>query len=96
MRTFVDVYQGIFFLNSFAKLNKMACQQALRKLVRKFLVERENVLDKKMMLVTKKNEFFNADQLKDLESELLQFYAKCFTNDNLEEAKRIIKFDHSD
>jgi hypothetical protein len=49
-----------------------------------------------MMLVTKKNQFFNFLELKDLEQDLLQFYAKCFTNDNFDEAKRIIKFDHSD
>lgn len=49
-----------------------------------------------MMLVTKKNQFFHFLELKDLEQDLLQFYAKCFTNDNFDEAKRIIKFDHSD
>lgn len=27
---------------------------------------------------------------------MLEFYAKCFTNDNIDVAKRIIKFDHSD
>ena len=37
VRTFVDVYQCIFYLNSFAKLNRMACEQALRKISKKYL-----------------------------------------------------------
>jgi hypothetical protein len=45
----------------------MAVEQSLRKLVRKYLVEKENCLDKKMLLITKKNLFFDAVELKELE-----------------------------
>lgn len=54
VRTFVDVYQCIFFLNSFTKLNQMACEQALRKITKKYLIEKDNVLDKEMMKLTER------------------------------------------
>jgi hypothetical protein len=48
----------VFYLNSFAKLNRLACEHALHLLVDQFLEEKDNVIDKKMKLLTSKQGFF--------------------------------------
>jgi hypothetical protein len=58
VRSFVDIYQDIFYLNSFARLNRVACGEALHKICKKFLEKKENVLDKKMMRLTRKFKFY--------------------------------------
>lgn len=90
------MYQYIFYLNAFAKLNQMACEQALRKIDRKFLKERDNNLGKKLIRLTQRCKFYSTDELKTLETDLLTFYAHCFTGNDIAKAQKIIKFDYSD
>jgi hypothetical protein len=71
VRAFVDIYQSIFYLNSFARLNRMACEESLRKIRNKFLDSQENLLDKKMMTLTHKFKFYEGLELKTLEHDLL-------------------------
>ena len=49
-----------------------------------------------MMLTKQQNKFYNCEELTKYETELVEFYARCFTNGNVVEAQKIIKFDASD
>lgn len=65
--------------------------------MRKFLTERDNLLDKKMMTLTqRKFKFYDALDLKNLEIELVSMYAQYFTDGNNKAARAIIKCDHGD
>jgi hypothetical protein len=92
VRTFNEVQQMIFYLNSFAKLNRMACEQSLRRMAKTFLKDPDNVIEKKLMLKTKSCSFFDATELLVLEQELVSFYAKNFTKGDEKRARKIIKF----
>lgn len=65
-RAFTNLYQEIKWLNAFAKINKIAVKQALDKLPKTMLETSDNVIEKKLLVLTKQRSFYAAEAVVEL------------------------------
>ena len=70
----------------------MACEQSIRRMGRVFLKDPDNVIDKKLTLMTKERQFFTSSELFEIEHKIVKFYADHFTDGDENAARDIIKF----
>ena len=55
-----------------------------------FLETKDNILEKKLLIMTKTNSFYLSDEVVTLKDNLIEFYAKMFLEGDLELAKKLI------
>ena len=82
------------WLNAFARLNTIACERALRKMAKNYLVERKNMLEAQLLVRAKYigQEFYHSPvEIGKLRDEIIEFYAEMFTKGKKEKAKKILE-----
>ena len=82
------------WLNAFAILNTNACERALKKMAKNYLVERENLLKLQLLVKAKYvgNKFYHSPvEIGKLREEIIEFYAKNFTKVDKEKARKILE-----
>lgn len=81
-RVFVEVYQKLKWLNSYAKINEVAIQKILLEFADAHFELKDNIIEKQLLRKVQKYRFLTSNESKQILSDLTQFFADNFTNGN--------------
>ena len=87
-RAFHKVHQELKWLNSFAIINQVACEEFVEQLIQAFFETKvDNLIGQGLQLLISEKQFVMKIELTELFGELLNSYAENFTKGDLEAAK---------
>ena len=89
-RGFLDLYKHFKWLNAYALINELAMQKILKKFMKNYFENKDNIIDKNLTQLIKSKRLSHRKQLHFAIDDMLDFFSTHFTK-NKQEARQVLE-----